>query len=272
MIPEQPPADGLGTGRCARASRRAGRSAVGRAWSRRRGRAGPRRPTDHRRPDQDAARGASSARTPGSRSSATCNAAARRAPSTAILAHPARRMPPSSGCSTDGPTAPPQLIGIARQPRDHLAADGLCRADPGGRRADQGRRLRRGDAAAGRQLPRLVQDSADHAAGRAAAHAGRPAAVPDRRGARRRPGAGDEQRGARRGPARPRPRVHACWPSQNGFRGLRDGDIQEMGWMDVSGWVSRRRRRDRHQPLRARPTTPSPRSPSSSPRTGSTDC
>lgn len=25
---------------------------------------------------------------------------------------------------------------------------------------------------------------------------------------------------------------------QNGFRGLRDGDIQEMGWMDVSGWVS----------------------------------
>jgi len=24
----------------------------------------------------------------------------------------------------------------------------------------------------------------------------------------------------------------------NGFRGLRDGDIQEMGWMDVSGWVS----------------------------------
>jgi len=25
---------------------------------------------------------------------------------------------------------------------------------------------------------------------------------------------------------------------KNGFRGLRDGDIQEMGWMDVSGWVS----------------------------------
>jgi 6-phosphofructokinase 1 len=24
----------------------------------------------------------------------------------------------------------------------------------------------------------------------------------------------------------------------NGFRGLRDGDIQEMGWMSVSGWVS----------------------------------
>ncbi len=24
----------------------------------------------------------------------------------------------------------------------------------------------------------------------------------------------------------------------NGFRGLRDGDIQEMGWMDISGWVS----------------------------------
>jgi 6-phosphofructokinase 1 len=25
---------------------------------------------------------------------------------------------------------------------------------------------------------------------------------------------------------------------KNGFRGLRDGDIQEMGWMDVSGWAS----------------------------------
>ena len=25
---------------------------------------------------------------------------------------------------------------------------------------------------------------------------------------------------------------------KNGFRGLRGGDIQEMGWMDVSGWVS----------------------------------
>ena len=25
---------------------------------------------------------------------------------------------------------------------------------------------------------------------------------------------------------------------KNGFLGLRDGDIQEMGWMDVSGWVS----------------------------------
>ncbi|HYO04028.1 MAG TPA: 6-phosphofructokinase [Mycobacterium sp.] len=25
---------------------------------------------------------------------------------------------------------------------------------------------------------------------------------------------------------------------QNGFRGLRDGDVHEMGWMDVSGWVS----------------------------------
>lgn len=25
---------------------------------------------------------------------------------------------------------------------------------------------------------------------------------------------------------------------RNGFRGLRDGDVHEMGWMDVSGWVS----------------------------------
>ena len=50
---------------------------------RRRGRAGPRRQPDHRPPDQDAAGGPSSARTPGSRSSATCNAVARPARSTA---------------------------------------------------------------------------------------------------------------------------------------------------------------------------------------------
>ena len=25
---------------------------------------------------------------------------------------------------------------------------------------------------------------------------------------------------------------------RNGFRGLRDGDVRELGWMDVSGWVS----------------------------------
>jgi 6-phosphofructokinase 1 len=25
---------------------------------------------------------------------------------------------------------------------------------------------------------------------------------------------------------------------RNGFRGLRDGDVREVGWMDVSGWVS----------------------------------
>ncbi|MGE2833326.1 6-phosphofructokinase [Mycobacterium sp. SMC-4] len=33
-------------------------------------------------------------------------------------------------------------------------------------------------------------------------------------------------------------RGHTVLAVRNGFRGLRDGDIQEMDWMDVSGWVS----------------------------------
>ena len=66
------------------------------------------------------------------------------------LAHPARRMPPSNDCSPTTRTAPPQLIGLRGQPGGHLAADGLCRADPGGRRADQGAGLRRGNAVARR--------------------------------------------------------------------------------------------------------------------------
>ncbi|WP_068269378.1 6-phosphofructokinase [Aldersonia kunmingensis] len=33
-------------------------------------------------------------------------------------------------------------------------------------------------------------------------------------------------------------RGHTVLAVHNGFRGLRDGDIQELGWMDVSGWVS----------------------------------
>jgi len=32
---------------------------------------------------------------------------------------------------------------------------------------------------------------------------------------------------------------HTMLAVQNGFEGLIDGDIQEMGWMSVSGWVSR---------------------------------
>ncbi|MBD0322400.1 MAG: 6-phosphofructokinase, partial [Aldersonia sp.] len=33
-------------------------------------------------------------------------------------------------------------------------------------------------------------------------------------------------------------RGHTVLAVKNGFRGLRDGDIRELGWMDVSGWVS----------------------------------
>ena len=42
----------------------------------------------------------------------------------------------------------------AGKPGRHLAVDGLCGADPGRRRADQGAGLRRGNAVARRQLPR----------------------------------------------------------------------------------------------------------------------
>ncbi|MGE2714174.1 6-phosphofructokinase [Mycolicibacterium litorale] len=33
-------------------------------------------------------------------------------------------------------------------------------------------------------------------------------------------------------------RGHTVLAVRNGFRGLRNGDVHEMGWMDVSGWVS----------------------------------
>ena len=91
-----------------------------------------------------------------------------------------------------------------RQPGRQFPADGLRGADPGGRRADQGAGLRRRDVVARRQLPGVLPDPADHAAGRAAAHPGRPAAFPAGRRARRRPGAGDEQ-------LRPRPRSGSAW-------------------------------------------------------------
>ena len=86
------------------------------------------------------------------------------------------------------------------------------------------------------------------------------------------PAPGMNNCGAGGGSARPGSRLHACWPCKNGFRGLRDGDIQEMGWMDVSGWVSDRRRRDRHQPVRADRSRDRRRSPSRSPRIASTAC
>jgi len=35
-----------------------------------------------------------------------------------------------------------------------------------------------------------------------------------------------------------RDRGYTTLAVQNGFLGLRDGDVREMGWMDVSGWVS----------------------------------
>ena len=59
---------------------------------------------------------------------------------------------------------------------------------------------------------------------------------------------------------------------RNGFRGLRDGDIQEMEWMSVSGWVSSGGAElgtNRYVPERGRRSR---RSPSRSPRIGSTGC
>ena len=194
-----------------------------------------RRQPDHRRPDQDAARRRTRRGRPDHHPRATCSAAARRAPSTdtcaTLLGHAAVER-----LLTDDPQAPAQLIGLRRQPGRQLAADGLCGADPGGRRADQGAGLRRGNVVARRQLPRVLQDPADHAAGRAATHPGRPAALPARRGARRRTGAGDEQRGARRGPARPGPRVHACWRSRTDSSDCATATSRRWaGWTSAAG-------------------------------------
>ena len=95
-----------------------------------------------------------------------------------------------------------------------------------------GAMLLRGGSSATRSNP------GDHATGRTATdHPGRRRfrlAVMHGGG----PAPGHEHRRPLGGPAGPRPRLHACWPCKNGFRGLRDGDVQEMGWMDVSGWVS----------------------------------
>ncbi|MGV9713753.1 6-phosphofructokinase [Gordonia sp. NPDC003424] len=35
------------------------------------------------------------------------------------------------------------------------------------------------------------------------------------------------------------PRGYSALAVRNGFRGLRRGQVQEMGWTDVSGWLNR---------------------------------
>ena len=105
LIPEQPPADGWEQAMCAdvRAGRGIGRRQiiviVAEGAQDRDG-----NPITCR-PDQVACSRPNSARTRGSRSSATCSAAARRVPSTGP-SHPRSRTPPSSDCSPTVPMRP----------------------------------------------------------------------------------------------------------------------------------------------------------------------
>ncbi len=207
------------------------------------------RQSDHRRPDQDRCWSRNSARTPGSRSSATCSAVARRARSTATWP-PCSATPPSSGCSPTARIRTPQLIGlrgnrVVTSPLMDCVAQTQAVAERIKAQDFDGAMLLRGGS-----FRRVLQDPADHPAGRAAADTGGPATFPARDRARRRTGAGDEQRGARRRPTRPGPRLHGAGDTERIPRAARrrhPGDgldgRQRLG--------VRRRRRDRHQPVRA---------------------
>ena len=124
------------------------------------------------------------------------------------------------------------------QPGDQYAANGLRGTDPGGRRAHQGQEdfegamvLRGGSFRESYEILRTIQQAAPRPtpAGRrrsrfAVVHGGGPA-----------PGMNNAVRAAVRLGL---DRGYTVLAVKNGFRGLHDGDIQEMGWMDVSGWVS----------------------------------
>ena len=215
---------------------------------RRRGREGSQRPTDHREPDQDGAGGRAGRGRPDHhpRARPAWWRAQRLRP---VPEHPARAR---GGRATAGRRR--DRAGAAhrpaREPGGELPADGLRRADPGGRGADQGAGFRRGNAVARRQLPRFLRDPADHAAGRAAADTGRPSTFPAGRGARRRTGTRDEQLGADRRPAGPGSRLHHAGhqerlprPARRGHAGDGLDGRQRLG--------VRRRRGNRHQPVRA---------------------
>ena len=231
--------------------RRAADRPPGQHRARRRGR--PRRRTASRSPPPTCRRcwRSASARTPGSRSSATSSAADRRAPSTATWA-------PCSGYAAvqqllDSPDDEPQLIGIRGHRVDVVAADGLRRRDPIGRRRHRRRRLRRRRwrcAAAASPTRTELLRTIVQARPRQPEPGQRPLrlAVLHAGGA----GAGHEHRRPRRACGSAMDRGHTVLGVRDGFRGLLDGDVEELDWMSVSGWVVAAGRRARDEPLRAR--------------------
>ena len=106
LIPEQPPDEGLGTADVPGHQGGPASSAVGRAWSS--SPKAPRTETATRSPPTRSEHSSkrNSARTPGSRSWATCSVAAHRAPST-DTSRRCSAMPPSNGCSPTTRRRPP---------------------------------------------------------------------------------------------------------------------------------------------------------------------
>ena len=146
------------------------------------------------------------------------------------------------------------------QPDRQLAADGLRCEDPGRRQADRGPGPRGRDAAARGELPGLLPDPGDDAAGRAATDGGGPDAVPPGRRPRRRPGARDEHGGAGGRAADARPRLHDARGTQRVPRPARRR--RPRGRVDGRlGVRVVRRGRARHEPLCARQRLRSRRSP-----------
>ena len=188
-----------------------------------------------------------SARTPGSRSWVTSSVEVLPAPLTGtgtLLGHAAVER-----LLSDAPGASPQLVGIrGHQVVSSPLLDCIGQTRAVGERIkaqdlDGAMRLRGGSFRDSFGIQVTMQQAAPRptAAGRrrfrlAVVHGGGPA-----------PGMNTAVRAAVRLGL---DRGYTVLAVKNGFRGLRDGDIQEMQWMSVSGWVIWRRRH-RHQPLRA---------------------
>ncbi len=138
---------------------------------------------------------------------------------------------------TDDPDAPPQLIGlggnrIVSSPLMDCVAKTQAISERIKERDYDGAMLLRGSSfRESYQILRTVQQAAPRPtpAGRrrfriAVVHGGSPA-----------PGMNNAVRAAVRLGL---DRGYSVLAVQNGFRGLRNGNVREMGWMDVSGWVS----------------------------------
>ncbi len=229
-------AGGLGTADVPGHRSRPGHRPSAKRGHRRRGRPGPQTATRSPPTRSGQSWKRNSARTPGSRFWATCNAAGHRAPSTdtspRCSAHAAVER-----LLTDEPDAPAQLIGlggnrVVTSPLMDCVAQTQAVAERiKAQDFDGAMLLRGGSFRESYQILRTVQQAAPRPtpAGRrrfrlAVVHGGGPA-----------PGMNNAVRAAVRLGL---DRGYTVLAVKNGFRGLRDGDIQEMGWMDVSGWVS----------------------------------